>query len=143
MCKKYHHFKLHSRQDLNFFYDKRNKAQSGQWLDERQPQEAKIFQHTFKNGEHILLQTKWNQEIVSKTLWKYLNHVTSETSFAIYPLILNQFYVRLLLEIFLSPFWKNLLRASWSRKFEISKYIGKVLLNLNENSNLRQLYVSL
>ena len=57
VCKKYHHFNLHSRQDLNSFYNKRNPAQSGQWLDESQPQEAKIFQHTFKNGEHILLQT--------------------------------------------------------------------------------------
>ena len=30
VCKKYHHFNLHSRQDLNSFYNKRNQAQSGQ-----------------------------------------------------------------------------------------------------------------
>ena len=30
VCKKYHHFNLHSRQDLNSFYNKRNSAQSGQ-----------------------------------------------------------------------------------------------------------------
>ena len=29
VCKKYHHFNLHSRQDLNSFYNKRKPAQSG------------------------------------------------------------------------------------------------------------------
>ena len=30
VCKKYHHFNLHSRQDLNSFYNKRTQSQSGQ-----------------------------------------------------------------------------------------------------------------
>ena len=30
VCKKYHRFNLHSRQDLNSFYNKRKSAQSGQ-----------------------------------------------------------------------------------------------------------------
>ena len=30
VCKKYHHINLHSRQDLNSFYNKRNQTQSGQ-----------------------------------------------------------------------------------------------------------------